>query len=147
MCHPCPSLLARLYFHALNQTVARGGNPYASPSLLRLASSSVGLELFFNSCSSSRNVTREGCPCCIVALRFSSLNLASPSSKCCTRFISEVLPAPHGALIPMVSGGTVSLCVIRLAIVRAYASYPNRSSSLQRSDATFGVGFASDGES
>src|ERR1035438_9880519 len=81
------------YFHALNQTVARGGNPYASPSLLRLASSSVGLELFFNSCSSSRNVTREGCPCCIVALRFSSLNLASPSSQCCTRFTSHVDPA------------------------------------------------------
>jgi hypothetical protein len=53
------------------------------------------------------------------------------SSRSCTMRMSEVLPAPHGALTPIVSGGRVSSCRMKAAIASAYCPYPSVSSAVQ----------------
>src|SRR3974390_533932 len=100
----------------------------------------IGLR--FSMVSSDHSVILDCCHISLKPASFRSVTFASPSSRCCTRFISEVFPAPHGALIPIVSGGTVFLLVIKSARVRAYASYPRQSFTHHKSESTIGVGAA-----
>ena len=50
--------------------------------------------------------------------------LSGHSSRCLTIRISDVLPAPQGALMPIDSGGWVSGCCMPWAIALAYDEYP-----------------------
>ncbi len=121
------------YIQGLNQTVGRQSacRSGSSPGTAYSAQPSSGT---LERASTSALVTSCDVPRSRLRWISAGRSSAAPgSSRSCTMRISEVLPAPHGPLTPMVSGGRVSGWRTNAAIASAWTRWPSRSRMVHRS--------------